>query len=227
VTFARPPKLENIDRTFFDSKPSKDAAVIIMGSACGAATIKLAFNGIKLLYSYGSGGAAAGLASITPGTVMEVTSMVLDALSIYNDIMDPERPEGWTADLAFTCTIVKLCRLAISALHMSAGKLGLQNKVVDETKELFDVIAAVVVFGLDAGVFVGDMMGDGDKGDASISAVNTLLDTVSSIGYYTANVFKDKEPTTATTGLVVCEIAAAGVVITKGVEFRMRYSELQ
>lgn len=197
-----------------------------MGSTCGAAVIKYEFNGLKLLYSLISGGAAAGVDSITPGTVVEVMSMTLDAFSIYKDLTEIDRTKGWAADLAFTCTIVKLCRLAISALHLTAGKFGLQNKVVDETKEIFDVLVGLLVFGLDAGVFVGDMVGDGEKASAAVGIVNTLLDTVSSVGYYTANEFKDKEDITAAVGLVVCQTAALSAIVTKGVEFRLLYESL-
>jgi hypothetical protein len=226
VTFARPPKLGPIDRTFFDTNPTKDATILIMGSTCGAAVIKYEFNKLKLLYSLVSGGAVAGVDSITPGTVMEVMSMILDAFSIYKDLTESDRTQGWAADLAFTCTIVKLCRLSISALHLAAGKLGMESKIVDETKEIFDVLVGLLVFGLDAGVFVGDMVGDGQKGSAAVSIVNTLLDTVSSVGYYTANQFKDKEEITAAVGLIVCQTAALGAIVTKGVEFRLRYESL-
>jgi hypothetical protein len=100
-----------------------------------------------------------------------------------------------------TCTGVKFGRLAINALCVGAGAYGMKNEAVDQIKEIFDVLAALVVFCMDAACFVGDTMGDGDKTHTPVSAVNALLDTVASVGYFTANTFKDKEGTTALTAL--------------------------
>ena len=160
-----------------------------------------------------------------PGAIIELMSMALDAFTIYKDLAEPSRGKGAGADLAAICTWVKSCRLAISALYMVAGKVGMQNKVVDEVKEVFEVMCALVVFGLDSAVFVTDMIGDGEKDVAAVSAANTLLDTVASVGYYTASEFKEREPITASVGLACCQIAALGAIVSKGVEFRLEYSK--
>jgi hypothetical protein len=158
VTFARPPKLVALDRTFFDDNFSKDASIITMGSTCGAGVIYSGFVTIKLAKGFAKSGAKGGLEAITPSTVIEIMSMLIDAFSVISDLAEPERDAGWTADLAMTCTVVKLGRLAISALYMAAGGYGMQNEAVDQVKEIFDVLAALVVFGMDASCFVGDIM---------------------------------------------------------------------
>lgn len=224
VTGHDPPKV-TADKTFFDSEPSKDAKTLLLGTACGAAVIKYEFNSIKMLYSLVTGGAATGVDSMSPSTVVEAMSMALDAFSIYKDLTEPERTKGWAAKVALSCTIVKLCRLSVSAVHLAASKAGAQNKLVDEAKDTFDVIAGLVVFALDAGVFVGDLLGDEDKGSATVSAVNTYLDTVSSVGYYIANQTKEDQPEVAAIGLIVCQATALEGVVTKGVEFSLRYHE--
>jgi hypothetical protein len=130
------------------------------------------------------------------------------------------------AELAFTCRIVKLCRLAVDVHCLSSGEIGLQNKVNDEAQETFDVVAALVVFGMDAGVYAGDMKGNGDKGSASVSAANRLLETACRVGFYTANVFKDKQSVTAGIGLTLCRAAAMEGIVSKGVGFRLKYQKL-
>jgi hypothetical protein len=226
VTFARPPKLGTLDRTFFGGKPSRDTSIIMMGLACCAGVIYSGFVTIKLAHGFVKGGAKGGLEAITPGTVIEIMSMLIDTFSIISDLAEPERDAGWTADLAMTCTGVKLGRLAISAFHMAAGGYGMKNEAVDKVKEIFDVLAALVVFGMDAACFVGDIMGDGDKAHATVSTVNTLFDTVASVGYFTANEFEDKEGTTALTALQVCQGAALGGVVMKVIDFRLQYKKL-
>jgi hypothetical protein len=226
ATLGRPPKLGTIDRTIFNEKLAKDTSVIVMGSNCGTAVIRYELNKLKLLYRFVSGGVSASVTSYSPGTIVEIMTNVMDAFSIYKDLTEPEHPAGWEAEMAFTCTIVKLCSLAVGVLHMGFGKIGLQNNAVDEAKEIFDVISALVVFGLDAGVYVGDMEKGEDKGSASVSAANSLLETVSSVGYFTANEFKDKQPITAGIGLAVCQAAALEGIVSKGVEFRLKYQKL-
>jgi hypothetical protein len=59
-----------------------------------------------------------------------------------------------------------------------------------------------------------------------VSAVNALFGTVASVGYFTANEFKEKEGTTALTALQVCQGAALGGVVMMAIDFRLQYNKL-
>lgn len=257
VTGKKPPTLGNMNSQFFgksvvgalkdseeEKKPeegtvttaaekatARDVSVIVLGAGCGAAVVGLFFNNIKFLWKTANKGLSFAVDSLSPGTIMEVISILLDGFSILKDIINPPDDKTPGAGLRNAATYIKCFRLLTNVVYMAATKAGgLQNEFVDQIMLAIDLLTAMVNCGLYTAVYTKELDAKSwkgyNEGSTLLSGANTLLETLTAVGYFTAATFKEKAPHVTVVGLGCMQIAAVGAVVTKGVEFRLKYEKI-
>ena len=116
--------IPNRDITPTTSQTMKDVSTLILGCSWGAATLKVTFKNVKLAYKIMTGGVSAGAGSLNPSAVMEVVGIVLDAFSIYKDlVVEPSAADTPGKKLIDITIAVKAYRLPANCLYMVAAEL--------------------------------------------------------------------------------------------------------
>lgn len=206
----------------------RDMAVVVLGSVCGVAVLKVLFSNLKLIHTAVKKGIPTAIES---NKVIEMISMALDGFGIISDLISPPDDDAPGADLRRAATCVKTFRLALNALHMLAGKLGMDNPLADKIKASIDLLTVLANCGLYTAVYVKEIAATGWKGqDKEMTAAavsDTLLETAAGAGYFTAYMFHDNLPPVAAVGLAVMVVGSVGGVVTKGVEFKLKYARIE
>ncbi|KAJ5175562.1 uncharacterized protein N7482_001439 [Penicillium canariense] len=210
---------------------ARDVTVIVLGAGCGAAVVSLFFKNIKFLRKAANKGISVAVDSLSPGTIMEVISICLDGFSIIKDLINAPDDETPGAGMRNAATYIKCFRLLTNVVYMAATKAGgLENELVDQIMLAIDLLTAMVNCGLYTAVYVKELDAKSwkgyDEGSTLLSGANTLLETVTAIGYFTAATFKEKAPHATLVGLGCMQIGAVGAIVTKGVEFRLTYKKM-
>lgn len=207
----------------------KDVSTLLLGCGCGAATLKISLTQAKLVYKTVTGGVSVTLGSLSPGAVMEVFGMVMDALSIYRDLITqpiaPDTPGKTLIDISIA---VKAFRLAANAIYMIVGKMGGGNPVADQVMLTIDVLSAIVNFALYSAVYAkqvdaGSKWEGYDDGVLTTAIIDNFLEVLAGIGYFTTATFKVKAPPVAAVGLVCFQAAAYGGAASKIAKFSIEY----
>ncbi|UZP32228.1 hypothetical protein NXS19_000044 [Fusarium pseudograminearum] len=246
VTGAKPPSLGAIDKNLFKAMVSskdesasevsalskqqtKDATTILLGCGCGAACIKLVVNDIKFLYKTATQGLSVAVGDLSPGAIMELFGMGIDAFAIYDAIMNPPTDDTPGAELIKAATYIKIFRLGANAIYMLAQKMGKGDASLDQVMLVLDLLTALANFSLYNVVYIMELEDsswkDYDEDRTLANGADNFLEALSAIGYFTAFTFNKSEPVTTTVGLACMKYAALGAIITKGVNFRLEYSK--
>ncbi|KAF7557530.1 hypothetical protein G7Z17_g514 [Cylindrodendrum hubeiense] len=246
VTGAKPPSLGLIDKNLFETmissedKPSseitvaskqqkKDVTTILLGCGCGAACIKLVVNDIKFLYKTVTQGLSVAVGDLSPGAIMELFGMGVDAFAIFEAIMDPPTADTPGAELIKAATYIKMFRFGANALYMMAQKLGKEDPALDQVMLVLDLLTALANFGLYNVIYImelDDPNREGyDEDQILANGADNFLEALSAIGYFTAFTFNKSEPVTTTVGLACMKYAAIGAIMTKGVNFKIEYKK--
>ncbi|KAK7434452.1 hypothetical protein CaCOL14_012792 [Colletotrichum acutatum] len=246
VTGAKPPSLGTIDKNIFKAVSSskdecasvvsalskqqtKDTKTILLGCGCGAACIKLALNDIKFLYKTATQGLEVAVGDLSPGAIMELFGMGVDAFAIYNSIMSPPTDDTPGAELIKAATFIKIFRLGANAIYMLAQKMGKGNAALDQVMLVLDLLTALGNFSLYSVVYIMELddpdWKDYNEDQTLANGADNFLEALSAIGYFTAFTFNKSEPVTTAVGLACMKYAALGAIATKGVNFRLEYSK--
>jgi hypothetical protein len=246
VTGAKPPNLGKIDKNLFRAMSSskddsasqssavskqqvKDVSTILLGCGCGAACIKLVINDIKFLYKTATQGLDVAVGDLSPGAIMELFAMGIDAFAIYEAIMNPPSDDTPGAELIKAATYIKIFRFGANAIYMLAQKMGKGNATLDQVMLVLDLLTALANFSLYNIVYIMELEDtkwkDYDEDQTLANGADNFLEALSAIGYFTAFTFNKSEPITTAVGLACMKYAALGAIVTKGVNFRLEYSK--
>ncbi|KAL2679041.1 hypothetical protein Neosp_009797 [[Neocosmospora] mangrovei] len=250
VTGAKTPTFEKIDSNLLESiiaarrgetsttsvqvaskQTLKDISTVVLGCGCGAAVISVSIKNVKLAWKMASGGVSAGVSSLSPSAIMELFGMVVDAFSLYQDLLvNPAADDTPGKELIDITIAVKCFRLASNALYLLATKLGMENPVADQIIQCIDLISALVNFSLYSAIYAKQLDAtswkDHDEEILITAAIDNFLETLATIGYFTASSLKDKAPPIALVGLACCQAASWGAVATKSATFHSEYKSL-
>lgn len=250
VTGAKPPTFQKLDANFVESIVAakrddvatgsivpassdtiKDVTTLILGCGCGAALISVFHKNIKVAWKTVTGGVSVGVGAMSPSAIMEVFGMAIDAFSLFKDILvEPVDADTPGKDLIDIATAIKCFRLAANALYMLATKLGMDNPVAEQVVLCIDLITALINFSLYSAVYAKQLDAtswkDHDEEILITASADNFLETLSTIGYFTAASLKEKAPPVALVGMACFQVAALGGVATKGVSFSSEYKKL-
>lgn len=227
VTGKAPPKLPSTDVKFVkaindpsDASLTKQTRIdyntLMTGAGISFVLIGTAWKTIKFLWSLarkGSAGALKTLESKNPFPAITIISMSIECVGLMASIttVTDDLPAG---DLRRWMITLGAARVGINTVFMFNGW------DADEVGEKFllgvDLAVALANLGLYQAICVAELDSsdwkDKDEGMTAVGSVANLLSTLSSVGYFMAFFFKDKEPNTSGLGLALEKIGSLALV---------------